>query len=320
MAKPLTMNGEDEPLINEEPKLKDMTDESKTASSGFCTAEVGKLLLEKMPPQLKELWSEHGPTVCNVLGKVSSITKEHAQLGSILHGVFLIFYGGSWAIIAQILAFMAVYDMQTWKDNVKCFTRLTKASSGKDEVTPALVVKALSASAVLFTCAYGVWFSPLLTAGCIAIALEPYVTESIMSSPAQAPITQCLTACPPISAPYVKLLVSLAVRTVLGLLGWLVFPNAMCSIYLGVFGATKAFMLAGQKVKDVLNNSNVIPGLPLKTAALWFVVILGTMWQGLCGFSASFFHWIVPFGFIIVPNLQNVGPQAWVDPASNKDL
>lgn len=278
------------------------------------------MLLEKMPPQAKELWSQHGPVVCNVFGKISSITKENAQLGSILHGVFLIFYGGTWGVIAQILAFMAVYDMQSWKDNVKCFTRLTKASSGKDEMTPALVAKALAASTVLFACAYGVWFSPLLTAGCIAIALEPYVTESIMNSPAKGPITQCLTSLPPISAPYVKLVVSMAVRIVLGLVGWLVFPMAMCSVYMGVFGATKAFMFAGQKVKEVLNGSKVIPGVPLKTVALWFVVILATMWQGLCGFEASILSWIVPFGFIVVPNFQSVGPQAWVDQTSSKDL
>jgi len=278
------------------------------------------------PDPLKVFWKENGQKVTPHLGKAQQMLKDNNKVVAMTHGLLCVFYGGCFHTISLILAFISVYDVSSWWKDVKSLTgnsapakSPSKVGGGNtaEPVTPAKAMAVMASTCKFFTVCYAVWFSPFLAAVCVAIAIEPYVTASLESTPKNFAELQRLNSqtmdkigMGAVNVNWFKFELVMVLRVALSLVSYLLMPGFFSAIFMGLYGMTVACSTAGQRVDSALNNGKTFGEVSFKTIILWAVVLIGTFWQSYCGYEASLIQIAVPIGFLVCYS-GNISPTYW---------
>jgi len=272
------------------------------------------------PDPLKVFWKENGQKVTPHLGKAQQMLKDNNKVVAMTHGLLCVFYGGCFHTISLILAFISVYDVSSWWKDVKSLTGNTA-----EPVTPAKAMAVMASTCKFFTVCYAVWFSPFLAAVCVAIAIEPYLTASLESTPKNFAELQRLNSqtmdkigMGAVNVNWFKFELVMVLRVALSLVSYLLMPGFFSAIFMGLYGMTVACSTAGQRVDSALNNGKTFGEVSFKTIILWAVVLIGTFWQSYCGYEASLIQIAVPIGFLVCYS-GNISPTYWKVQNSAKD-
>lgn len=214
--------------------------------------------------------------------------EQHSTILSLIHGLFLMLYGGTWLSLATFISFGVVYNV--WDLILMLKTECKEADTDA-------VLKILKQLWLLALVGFTVWTVPFLSKLTVAFMLEKYVTYFFVNSAIMDRLEKKFPAVMVFGKwwPTVR---KASVRLLLGILSVFAY-NFQASLVMGCIGWNKVWTSITPRLRKQIQDIKGPFNLEGQVVTLWASVIVCTLWQLWHTYEFSFLGIIVPIGFLI---------------------
>jgi len=255
-------------------------------------------ILEKWKPTIDvyiKKWESINlePTKDLILKKYQSIPityemiEQQSAILNLIHGLFLMLYGGSWVSLTTFISFCKVY---------KVYDVLGELMEKKGKELR-LIKGSLQQLWLLIMVFYAVWTVPFLSKITVAFMLEKHVSRTIIN-PSVKPIFEEQFQVEQIFGRWWPLVLKGATRYILAFMS-LFFHNIQICLVMACIGYHKLCVACSPALHEQIRAMEGPFKLDGTALTLWASAILCTLWQLWSGYQSSYFGIIVPLGFLI---------------------
>lgn len=215
--------------------------------------------------------------------------EKQSTILNVIHGIFLMTYGGSWVSFATLVSFVSVYNV--WdlligmKANVKDADMLSLS-------------KSIHKLWLLLVALYAVWTMPLLSKITVAFMLEKQVSGTIFNPSFEKFLKHQFQIVDLVGTRWWPFILKAATRLVFVFFSLFFFNIQVCLVmaFIGYQKVCSAISPA------LLNQIRVMEGpfnLDGATSTLWACTIVFSFWQLWHSYESSYLGIIVPLGFLV---------------------
>lgn len=234
-----------------------------------------------------------GPTKDLILQKYQNLPftyemiEQQSAILNLIHGLFLMLYGGSWVSLATFISFCSVYKVYD------VFGELKEKNKGTEMLPIKGSLHQLWLLAMVF---YAVWTVPILSKITVAFMLEKHVSRTIIN-PVKTLFEERLQV-EQMFGRWWPLVLKGATRFVLATMA-VFFHNIQICLVMACIGYHKLCIACSPALHEQIRAMEGPFKLNGTALTLWASAILCTLWQLWNGYQSSYFGIIVPLGFLI---------------------
>jgi len=234
------------------------------------------------------------PTKDLILKKYQSIPftyemiEQQSAILNLIHGLFLMLYGGSWVSLATLISFCSVYKVYD------VFGELKEKNKG----TGMLSIKGSLHQLWLLTMVfYAVWTVPILSKITVAFMLEKHVSRTIIN-PTVKTLFEERFQVEQMFGGWWPLVLKGVTRFVLATMA-VFFHNIQICLVMACIGYHKLCIACSPALHEQIRAMEGPFKLDGTALTLWGSAILCTLWQLWSRYQSSYFGIIVPLGFLL---------------------
>jgi len=215
--------------------------------------------------------------------------EKHSSNIRMIHGLFLMVYGGSWGLLTILVSFWTVYDVESV---------FRKLYGYKEGIEMEKMLSSLHQLWILVLLCYATWSIPLLSAITIAFMLEKYVTGTLINSEVMTileerfPIVQ-------IFGRWCPFVIQVSIRLGFIILYGLSHKFQPCLV-MACVGYDRFYSSLPTGVRKQIHSVGGPLPLDGRAITLWVLAILCSLWQFLHGYEFSMLGLAVPVGFVML--------------------
>jgi len=216
--------------------------------------------------------------------------EQQSAILNLVHGLFLMLYGGSWASLATFISFCSVYKVYPVLGDMMAKIKGT-------EMQP--IKSCLYQLWLLIMVLYAVWTIPILSKITVAFMLEKYVSRTIIN-----PIIKLFEEELPIAQMFGRwwpLVLKGATRMILAIMA-IFFYNIQVCLVMACIGYHKLCIACSPALHEQIQAMEGPFKLDGTALALWASALACTAWQLWNSYESSYLGILVPLGFIIHAN------------------
>jgi len=214
--------------------------------------------------------------------------EQQSAILNLIHGLFLMLYGGSWVSLTTFISFCEVY---------KVYDVLGELKEKNKGTEMRLIKGSLQQLWLLIMVFYAVWTVPILSKITVAFMLEQHVSRTIIN-PSLKPIFEEQLQVEQIFGRWWPLVLKGATRFVLATMG-IFFHNIQICLVMACIGYHKLCVACSPALHEQIRAMEGPFKLDGTALTLWASAFLCTLWQLWSGYQSSYFGIIVPLGFLI---------------------
>jgi len=236
------------------------------------------------------------PTKDLILKKYRSIPitwemiEQQSAILNLIHGLFLMLYGGAWVSLATFISFCTVY---------KVYDLLGEFKEKKKGTEMLPITGCLRQLWLLTMVLYAVWTVPILSKITVAFMLEKHVSRTLINPSVktlfeeQLPVEQMFGRWWPLVLKGVTRFV-LATTAIF-------FHRLQICLVMACIGYHKLCVACSPALHEQIRAMEGPFKLDGTALTLWASAIFCTLWQLWDGYQSCYFAIIVPLGFLIHP-------------------
>jgi len=216
------------------------------------------------------------------------IIEKHSTKIRMIHGLSLMFYGGSWVSLAIFISFWEVHDIDHTVRDLMDF--------GKG-LSMETMMNSLHQFWLLLLIWYAIWSVQLISVVTIAFMLERYITGTIVNPAIMTqweerfPLSKMLGRWSPF-------IIRVSIRITLIVLSYFSYQFQVCLV-MGCVGYERLYSSLPIGLRKQISDLEGPFKLDGKAATLWAFVIICSVWQCWNGYEFSLFGIAVLLGFLV---------------------
>jgi len=214
--------------------------------------------------------------------------EQQSAILNLVHGLFLMLYGGSWVSLTTFISFCSVYKVYAVLGDLKIKTKGT-------EMQP--IKSCLYQLWLLIMVLYAVWTVPILSKITVAFMLEKYVSRTIID-PIIKTLIESQWPIPKMFGIWWPLVLKGATRMSLAIMA-IFFYNIQVCLVMACIGYHKLCIACSPALHEQIRAMEGPFKLDGTALTLWGSAILCTLWQLWSRYQSSYFGIIVPLGFLL---------------------
>jgi len=214
--------------------------------------------------------------------------EKHSAILNLVHGLFLMLYGGSWVSLATFISFCSVYKVYDILEELKAKNKGTEMSAIKG---------CLHQLWVLTMVLYAVWTIPILSKITVAFMLEKHVSRTIIN-PTVKTLLEERFQITQIFGRWWPLVLKGATRFILVIMA-IFFYNIQVCLVMACIGYHKLCIACSPALHEQIRAIEGPFKLDGTALALWASAFACTGWQLWNAYESSYFGIIVLLGFLV---------------------
>jgi len=216
------------------------------------------------------------------------IVEQQSAIVNLVHGVFLMLYGGSWVSLATFVSFCSVYKVYDVLEELKTKIKDT-------EMLP--IKRCLHQLWVLTMVLYAVWTVPILAKITVAFMLEKQVSRTIIN-PTVKTLLEERFQFTQILGRWWPFVLKGVTRFILAILAIFFYSIQVCLV-MACIGFHKLWIACSPALHEQIRAMEGPFKIDGTALILWASAIACTSWQLWSGYESSYFGIIVLLGFLV---------------------